>query len=52
MRAEQIVNYGMGERVLHPKWGVGIVVSTKGEGTDQEIQIAFPAPLENALFPL
>ncbi len=31
-----------GERVKHPKWGEGTVVSVKGQGGDAEITVAFP----------
>lgn len=33
-----------GDKVSHKKWGIGTVVSVKGSGDDQELQIAFPAP--------
>jgi DNA helicase-2/ATP-dependent DNA helicase PcrA len=31
-----------GDKAMHPKWGVGTVVATKGSGETLEIQIAFP----------
>ncbi|MCE5169397.1 DNA helicase PcrA [Paenibacillus profundus] len=34
-----------GDKVSHAKWGVGVIVSVKGTGTDTELQIAFPAPV-------
>lgn len=34
-----------GDKVSHRKWGTGVVVSVKGEGDDQELHIAFPAPI-------
>ncbi|WP_310550685.1 DNA helicase PcrA [Paenibacillus glufosinatiresistens] len=34
-----------GDKVSHGKWGVGTIVSVKGEGNDMELQIAFPAPV-------
>jgi DNA helicase-2/ATP-dependent DNA helicase PcrA len=34
-----------GDKVQHAKWGIGTIVSTKGEGDDQELQVAFPAPV-------
>ncbi|MDT8979763.1 DNA helicase PcrA [Paenibacillus sp. chi10] len=38
-------DYQPGDKVSHAKWGVGVIVSVKGEGTDTELQIAFPAPV-------
>lgn len=37
-------SYSVGEKVRHGKWGVGVVVRVKGDGEDQEIDIAFPSP--------
>ena len=37
-------NWEAGDKVWHAKWGVGTVVSTKNEGEDLELQIAFPKP--------
>lgn len=34
----------VGDRAEHKKWGIGTVVSMKGEGEDLELNIAFPAP--------
>lgn len=34
-----------GEKVRHPKWGPGTVVSVRGEGEEAEITLAFPAPI-------
>jgi DNA helicase-2/ATP-dependent DNA helicase PcrA len=31
-----------GDKAMHPKWGMGTVVATKGSGETLEIQIAFP----------
>jgi hypothetical protein len=39
------VKYKSGERVFHDKWGKGVVISAKGEGSDHEVRIAFPAPI-------
>ncbi|HEX3032178.1 MAG TPA: DNA helicase PcrA [Bacillota bacterium] len=33
----------LGDKVEHAKFGVGVVVSVKGEGPDAEISIAFPS---------
>lgn len=38
------VEWKTGDKVSHKKWGIGTVVSVKGSGDDQELQIAFPAP--------
>lgn len=38
-------SFKAGDKVSHAKWGVGVIVSVKGEGTDTELQIAFPAPV-------
>lgn len=38
-------DFKAGDKVSHNKWGVGVVVSVKGEGDDTELQIAFPAPV-------
>ena len=37
--------FAPGDKVNHVKWGVGTVVAVKGEGSDRELQIAFPAPV-------
>lgn len=34
--------YQLGEKVAHPKWGEGAVVSVKGNGGDAQITVAFP----------
>jgi DNA helicase-2/ATP-dependent DNA helicase PcrA len=34
--------YQLGEKVAHPKWGEGAVVSVKGSGGDAQITVAFP----------
>ncbi|MED4354161.1 DNA helicase PcrA [Schinkia azotoformans] len=38
------VGWRVGDKVEHKKWGIGTVVSVKGEGTDKELDIAFPQP--------
>ncbi len=35
--------FSVGDKVEHKKWGQGVVVSAKGEGTDVELTIAFPS---------
>ncbi|EFR84262.1 ATP-dependent DNA helicase PcrA, partial [Listeria monocytogenes FSL F2-208] len=32
------------DKASHKKWGVGTVVSVKGEGSGMELDIAFPSP--------
>lgn len=34
----------VGDKAEHKKWGIGTVVSTKGEGDELELDIAFPSP--------
>lgn len=38
------VAFNNGDKVQHQKWGVGTIVSVKGNGDDTELHIAFPAP--------
>lgn len=40
-----VLNYAVGNKVSHVKWGTGVVVAVKGTGDDTEVQIAFPAPV-------
>ena len=42
--ADLSVEWKVGEKVKHSKWGEGTVVSTKGSGQDLELTIAFPNP--------
>ncbi len=37
-------DWGVGDKVQHKKWGIGTVVSVKGEGDKKELDIAFPSP--------
>ena len=37
-------DWKIGDKAAHGKWGVGMVVSVKGEGDGMELDIAFPAP--------
>src|SRR5690606_29816037 len=39
------VSYAAGDKVTHNKWGEGTVISVKGRDNDEELQIAFPAPI-------
>ncbi|MFD2368542.1 DNA helicase PcrA [Brevibacillus sp. GCM10020057] len=38
------VDWKVGDRVKHGKWGNGTVVKVKGTGDDMELDIAFPSP--------
>lgn len=38
------VDWKVGDRVQHGKWGTGTVVKVKGTGDDMELDIAFPSP--------
>ena len=37
-------DWKVGDKASHGKWGVGMVVSVKGEGDGTELDVAFPAP--------
>jgi DNA helicase-2/ATP-dependent DNA helicase PcrA len=37
-------SWSVGDKAAHKKWGVGTVVSLKGEGESLELDIAFPNP--------
>lgn len=39
------LGWAVGDKANHKKWGVGTVVSVKGEGTGMELDIAFPDPV-------
>ncbi|RFU68916.1 DNA helicase PcrA [Peribacillus saganii] len=38
------IGWKVGDKASHKKWGVGTVVSVKGEGEGKELDIAFPSP--------
>jgi DNA helicase II / ATP-dependent DNA helicase PcrA len=38
------IDWKVGEKVKHGKWGIGTVVKVKGSGDDMELDIAFPSP--------
>ncbi|MGM0837174.1 MAG: DNA helicase PcrA [Bacillota bacterium] len=38
------LDWGVGDKAEHKKWGIGTVVSVKGEGDNKELDIAFPSP--------
>ena len=37
-----VVQWKVGDKAAHGKWGVGTVVEVKGTGDNQEVKIAFP----------
>ncbi|MCY9061473.1 DNA helicase PcrA [Bacillus inaquosorum] len=39
------LNWAVGDKADHKKWGTGTVVSVKGEGEGTELDIAFPSPV-------
>ena len=39
------IGWKVGDKANHKKWGVGTVVSVKGEGDAMELDIAFPSPI-------
>jgi DNA helicase II / ATP-dependent DNA helicase PcrA len=39
------IDWGVGDKAEHGKWGIGTVVSVKGEGDGKELDIAFPSPV-------
>jgi DNA helicase II / ATP-dependent DNA helicase PcrA len=39
------INWKVGDKAEHGKWGIGTVVSVKGEGEGTELDIAFPSPI-------
>ncbi|HJV47413.1 MAG TPA: DNA helicase PcrA [Bacillota bacterium] len=43
--ADLSIEWKVGDRVEHGKWGLGTVVSVKGQGDSLELDIAFPAPV-------
>lgn len=38
------IGWKVGDKAQHGKWGVGTVVSVKGDGESMELDIAFPSP--------
>lgn len=40
-----VLDYSVGDKVSHGKWGTGVVAVVKGSGDNTELQIAFPAPV-------
>lgn len=41
----QSLDWNVGDKASHKKWGIGTVVSMKGEGDDLELTIAFDKPV-------
>lgn len=39
------ISWKVGDKAEHGKWGIGTVVSVKGEGEGIELDIAFPSPI-------
>ncbi|WP_018664436.1 DNA helicase PcrA [Heyndrickxia acidiproducens] len=39
------LKWNVGDKAEHKKWGIGTVVSVKGEGKSIELDIAFPSPV-------
>jgi DNA helicase-2/ATP-dependent DNA helicase PcrA len=39
------VGWKVGDKAQHGKWGIGTVVSVKGQGEGTELDIAFPSPV-------
>ena len=39
------IGWKVGDKAEHGKWGIGTVVSVKGEGEGTELDIAFPSPI-------
>ena len=38
------LDWKVGDKASHGKWGIGTVVSVKGSGEGTELDIAFPSP--------
>lgn len=41
----EAVGWTVGDKAEHKKWGIGTVVSVKGNNDDTELDIAFPSPV-------
>ncbi|HLO12809.1 MAG TPA: DNA helicase PcrA [Pseudoneobacillus sp.] len=39
------IEWAVGDKAEHGKWGIGTVVSVRGEGEGKELDIAFPSPV-------
>ncbi|MBE3555691.1 MAG: DNA helicase PcrA [Firmicutes bacterium] len=40
-KATEVVPFALGEKVRHPKWGLGTVVAQSGAGNDLQVVVAF-----------
>ena len=36
------INWKVGDKAQHSKWGIGTIISVSGDGEEQELKIAFP----------
>ncbi|WHY78068.1 DNA helicase PcrA [Neobacillus sp. WH10] len=41
----EVIGWKVGDKAQHGKWGIGTVVSVKGQGEGTELDIAFPSPV-------
>ncbi|MBB5325167.1 DNA helicase-2/ATP-dependent DNA helicase PcrA [Anoxybacillus tepidamans] len=41
----EVIAWKVGDKAEHKKWGIGTIVSVRGEGDDQELDVAFPSPI-------
>ncbi|MBA2872470.1 DNA helicase-2/ATP-dependent DNA helicase PcrA [Anoxybacillus calidus] len=41
----EAIDWRVGDKAEHKKWGIGTVVSVRGEGDNKELDIAFPSPI-------
>lgn len=37
------IDWRVGDKVHHNKWGIGTIVKVSGEGDERELRIAFPS---------
>lgn len=42
IKPDSDINWHVGDKAKHGKWGIGTIVSVKGSGEEVELQIAFP----------
>jgi DNA helicase-2/ATP-dependent DNA helicase PcrA len=40
--SKEIIDFQLGDKVAHKKWGIGVIVSIKGSGKDAELTVTFP----------
>jgi len=41
-RPDMTIRWRPGDKVKHGKWGIGTIISVRGQGEETELQIAFP----------